>query len=467
MSAESKFHLEPLYLGLAPTLATLPVYEPALHSFATGGHFDGFILPFVLSALGAFFLCGLAMLLVPFRISKPTEQGIRIGLPLVAALGFLALCAWDVPGGIAAVVGFAAGTGAAFVMRAWMLCYRGLAIQKALLHIAVSCILSALLMNLLGTIPFALAAVLFPVFTAVGAAMPSWVLLRGDGSEALVVAKADGHGIGLSSRLMFGLAEPLTGLFLFSLMFSTMGDHHVYLYYLSFLIGTFLSGVCIVPVLLMSRKRPLLNLVYQVMLPLLGLVLIVVALIVPPEVQGAVTRSGFMLFYAFAAMLCCASLVGYATAAEFDAHSIAGASIGVYGLGGVLGTAVVWAGGRSELITSVFLALTCIYIVALAMRPSVLAWLHGRREDETPFAAGAAEETREAVADVLSEEAHLTEREHEILVLVAEGCNPPHIARVLFISESTVRGHLHHIYQKLGVSSREGLAALLSARQEG
>ena len=48
----------------------------------------------------------------------------------------------------------------------------------------------------------------------------------------------------------------------------------------------------------------------------------------------------------------------------------------------------------------------------------------------------------------------LTEREIEILRLIAKGLSNKEAARVLTLSRATVRTHLEHIYQKLEVSNR-------------
>jgi DNA-binding NarL/FixJ family response regulator len=53
----------------------------------------------------------------------------------------------------------------------------------------------------------------------------------------------------------------------------------------------------------------------------------------------------------------------------------------------------------------------------------------------------------------------LTEREIEVLVLVARGATNRVAAGQLFVSEATVKAHLLHIYAKLGVNDRAAAVA--------
>jgi LuxR family maltose regulon positive regulatory protein len=48
----------------------------------------------------------------------------------------------------------------------------------------------------------------------------------------------------------------------------------------------------------------------------------------------------------------------------------------------------------------------------------------------------------------------LSERETEVLVLVARGLSNEQIAEALHIAPSTVKRHLANVYEKVGVSSR-------------
>jgi DNA-binding NarL/FixJ family response regulator len=64
-----------------------------------------------------------------------------------------------------------------------------------------------------------------------------------------------------------------------------------------------------------------------------------------------------------------------------------------------------------------------------------------------------------------SEDYHLSEREKEILHLMAEGLNYKAIAEKIFISYETVRTHVKNIYKKLHVTSRN--EAVMKAVQQG
>ena len=59
----------------------------------------------------------------------------------------------------------------------------------------------------------------------------------------------------------------------------------------------------------------------------------------------------------------------------------------------------------------------------------------------------------------------LTPRELEVLQLVAGGSSNREIGQQLMLSEATVKSHLVHIYDKLGVRSRT--SAVASAREQG
>ena len=58
------------------------------------------------------------------------------------------------------------------------------------------------------------------------------------------------------------------------------------------------------------------------------------------------------------------------------------------------------------------------------------------------------------------EQANLSVREREVLDHLRQGRAPKTIAKLLFVSENTVRFHIRNIYQKFGVHSRTELMEL-------
>ena len=64
-----------------------------------------------------------------------------------------------------------------------------------------------------------------------------------------------------------------------------------------------------------------------------------------------------------------------------------------------------------------------------------------------------------------AESTRLSTREHEVLLLLADGANAAAIGHQLFMSESTVKSHIARIYQKLGAQNRA--QALVTAMRIG
>jgi DNA-binding NarL/FixJ family response regulator len=103
------------------------------------------------------------------------------------------------------------------------------------------------------------------------------------------------------------------------------------------------------------------------------------------------------------------------------------------------------------------------YLLKDAEPDEVLDAIRAASRGEAPLAPRAARELLAA----RSEERHadLSNREHEVLALVAEGLPNKRIARRLEISEKTVKAHLTSIFQRIGVTDRT--QAALWAQRHG
>lgn len=67
----------------------------------------------------------------------------------------------------------------------------------------------------------------------------------------------------------------------------------------------------------------------------------------------------------------------------------------------------------------------------------------------------------ESRCDAIATSAGLTPREKEVFALLARGRNSPYIQKELVITNNTVKAHVRHIYQKLGISSHQELIDLV------
>lgn len=89
-----------------------------------------------------------------------------------------------------------------------------------------------------------------------------------------------------------------------------------------------------------------------------------------------------------------------------------------------------------------------IYVVLIALVFTALgAWAGQRltrRRSPEPF-----ERNTRALESLA-----ISERQYQVLELLAEGCSNKEIAGKLFVSENTVKTHLAHLYDKLDVSRR-------------
>lgn len=69
-----------------------------------------------------------------------------------------------------------------------------------------------------------------------------------------------------------------------------------------------------------------------------------------------------------------------------------------------------------------------------------------------------------ARCEQVAEQAALTQREREMLTLLARGNNAQHIQEELSISHNTVKYHARNVYRKLDVHSQQELIDLLAKK---
>jgi ATP/maltotriose-dependent transcriptional regulator MalT len=115
-----------------------------------------------------------------------------------------------------------------------------------------------------------------------------------------------------------------------------------------------------------------------------------------------------------------------------------------------------------------FARMSCWWHAAEAAAAAALVHQRRRQKRAAQAASRAAfdyasrcEGARTPFVTALTAPTGLTRREAEIATLAAAGRSSKEIATRLFLSPRTVESHLHHVYVKLGVTDRAGLAGIL------
>ena len=110
------------------------------------------------------------------------------------------------------------------------------------------------------------------------------------------------------------------------------------------------------------------------------------------------------------------------------------------------------------------MAFTALSLFFVMVAPAILF------RTTTPSLAVAQHTTDEAAEDAVAARCRalamrggLSPREAEVAELAARGYSAPAIASTLFISESTVRAHMRHIYEKLDIHTKQELLRAVEA----
>jgi DNA-binding NarL/FixJ family response regulator len=94
------------------------------------------------------------------------------------------------------------------------------------------------------------------------------------------------------------------------------------------------------------------------------------------------------------------------------------------------------------------------YLLKAAPESEILAGVRATARGETALAPSAAAALVRRATGATPTGPSLTPRELDVLRLVAQGQSNPAIGRALFLSETTVKTHLGHVFEKLGVGDR-------------
>lgn len=273
---------------------------------------------------------------------------------------------------------------------------------------------------------------------------------------------------------------PAVGLILFAILMGVRGElfFEDYPHYVAVQVAV---ALILFVMVLLPTKRPLLQAIYRGLVPTLAVAVLVFNYLCEALFGGSTVGIVLvMLLYTAAALLALATLAGMAHAAEFSADFIAALAVGVFSLVTVATQQLDDFVGLSDEGVRVLIVVTSALYAGGMVVFTIWRGLKGGEDEQIAAVPGAgfAVEGRSGVGiardgidalgpsleercDELAARYGLTGREREILGYLAEGHTGTYIGDELLISPNTVRTHIHNIYRKIGVATREDILRLV------
>lgn len=502
--------------GLACWMATLPLYSFTISPFQRFDSLGAFVATYAwqmhVCCLAALALAALASRRRPLGTRMLLAAGGASSVAADAAFSLLATGALDAPSAAGTwALSALTGVGGALMALAWGRMFGRLEHREALGCIALAAALHAGLCVVLTRLPGPALAAAFCLVSAaaVGAACALGAALGGAGSlpggearpaEAGEAANAAGAFQERLASFVSVAGPAVVGLMAFAFTTGTMRGtvvgHHAAQVASLLICAGLLGWFALAP-----HKRSLAQMAYRNLIPLLAVLALAVSDITHAlGADGAAELLATYTLYTLAALLTMSTLCGMAHAGEFPSDAIFSAALALFDLASLAGL------GCSELMSEqavqvATIVITALYALAMAV-PSLLArpaapddavfsaspgWPGGHaavgaeaqraggRGDSGADGAGpgegvdggtakdpegSLEERIDRRCAELAAQARLTAREAQVLRLLALGHGSAYVSETLYISPNTVRTHVHNLYGKLGVGSREEIIRL-------
>ena len=487
-------------IGLGCWLASMLLYSNVVTPFQRLGGTALFVGSFAPWSLGCAAVVALAVALASLRGLHLSRAALAVGggvLYVGGALAFAALAyggeawaagyaTWDggVPAGMTAALSACVGAGCVGTGLVWGRVFKACDIRHALADVAASALVSAALGALGACLPAGAFVWLFCAEALAAATLPAFAGMRGSACEAALTAE----GLRLrplSERLrsFADVAAPaLTGLLAFAFVMGTMRSLIVDSYGIH--LGVLVACACVLAGVVCASRRAGASVQGSLrgVIPVLA-VLQLAAANVTSALWGGSAFDMVMIFllYTLAALVTLGTLAAIAHAEEFPADLVFSVALLLFCLASILGLTCAEVMTPEQIKVS-----TTLVTTAYAFATVLLGGLRGRRParvaagdagGETagreagtqgagpgtpaPAKTAAPVPTLRERCDVLGERFHLTAREREILALLARGYESAQISEELYISQNTVRSHVHNLCRKTGAADREGLVRIV------
>lgn len=229
------------------------------------------------------------------------------------------------------------------------------------------------------------------------------------------------------------------------------------------------------------RQRLHLRLVYQIVLPLM--LFSFLATCIPDDgvagwLAGILAMSSYTCLdcFVYMTMAQVSHATGYSPTRGFAVGRlveglVAPVALLVYELIGTPSAGMSSTGDASFLMFALAVSVALVLVAGLALSGPQEYTRTDEQGDGTPGKDGGASATQLSAAlfarqcETAFERYGCTERERQVVLLITRGRSIPQVSQRLQVSSSTVKTHLRHVYEKMGVSDRQEMLDLIEGIQ--
>ena len=477
-------------LGLACLLTTLQICSPTFTPFQEMPGLSSFVGSYVVYMHALVVVCVTAVAAFSIRLRRPLPRALTVfgGLAYLASNIALAALSWVGFTGsslLLMLLAALAAAGCVLTCLAWGRLFGSFDARTSLWLVSLAACLQAALCFALMHVQGMVYTLLFCLVSAIAVA-PVVASAVAPGNAGVAPSEAPPGGLARSAtpavnaervRSFASVVGPaLLGLLASAFVQGSMRGLVVDHYHLQ--LAAALAAALVLGSFALARTRlTFVQVAYRNLIPLLAVTLLAV-MNIGGVLQLDRSLAYFMLhlLYVLAALLTLVTLSATAHAAEFESDLIFSVAIGLYSLLSIVGLQVGGA-ASDDVVMALVVVVTTVYAFAMVLPGMLVSHADSKEVDagmplsqeavsEKPAtlardeSAATWEQNLERRCEMLARQHALTAREAEILKILAQGHGSAYIAETLFISQNTVRSHVHNLYGKLGVSSREELMRL-------
>ena len=450
-------------IGLGALFGTLLISSSTVNLLIDHSNPSAFIKTFSVSeTYAAAVISAVCAIFIFLRKQIPSRllQVSGAVLYIVGSLCFLYFSFYEIQNELIVIAGATiCGAGCVALCLVWGRVFSRFHLKQALINVSVACLIAIFIHGIEMWCPREVDFSLFIALTVLAVAIPGFI-----GIPSSLSSEAPTKGYKLKTTetlksLAVVMVEPALGLFFFAFAVALLRGDLVHSYNL-YLLAFGLSSLILLGYSLIKRHTFTIRSLYQTFVSLLAIILLA-AMSLSPVMNFQFRLITFLVFLLslFSMILAVSIFCAIANAAEFSTDLIFSLAIFVFSLSSGIGQHI----SRVFLVNKVDIALviTTTLYAFLMIAFSYNRWRQANSWNNEHLEPKEEIHSLDEKCSTIADRYRLTSREYEIFSYLAKGHSGTYIAETLLISPNTARTHIHNIYRKLDISSREDILRLV------